>query len=104
MNRKAWNATMATDQTDGDPPSRGSTILVNIGWTANSRSAEKNSVAANKTGADRRSNGKALEATWAGGAAESNAGMAGELQVPGHPRKIALNDAYAEALFNGWAI
>ena len=31
---------MATDQTDGEPPSRGSTILVNIGSTENISSAE----------------------------------------------------------------
>ena len=30
---------MATDQTAGEPPSRGSTILVNKGWTENSNSA-----------------------------------------------------------------
>src|SRR3954466_1455883 len=30
---------MATDHTDGAPPSRGSTILVNIGCTANSSAA-----------------------------------------------------------------
>src|SRR3979409_1911586 len=37
---------MATDQTDGEPPRIGSTILVNIGCTANNRSAEANNVTA----------------------------------------------------------
>ena len=38
----AWKNTIATDHTDGAPPSRGSTILVNIGCTANKqRGAEK---------------------------------------------------------------
>src|SRR3954463_16356711 len=37
---------MATDQTDGVPPSRGSTILVNIGCTANSSAAERKMAAA----------------------------------------------------------
>src|SRR5260370_41395697 len=34
-----WKNTIATDQTAAAPPSRGSTILVNIGWTANSNAA-----------------------------------------------------------------
>ena len=37
----------------GAPPSRGSTILVNIGCTANSSSAETNSVVAKSAGASR---------------------------------------------------
>jgi hypothetical protein len=37
---------MATDHTAGAPPSRGSTILANIGWIENSSSAETNRVAA----------------------------------------------------------
>ena len=37
-----WKNTMATDQTDGEPPSRGNTMRVNIGCTANSRSALTN--------------------------------------------------------------
>ena len=45
---------MAVDQTDGEPPSLGSTILVNIGWTANSSSAETNSTAANSPATKRR--------------------------------------------------
>ncbi|GEO15806.1 hypothetical protein MAE02_35020 [Microvirga aerophila] len=32
---------MATDQTAGVPPSFGNTSLVNIGWTENSRKADK---------------------------------------------------------------
>ena len=36
---------MATAHTDGEPPSTGSTILANIGWTENSSSAERNVVA-----------------------------------------------------------
>ena len=36
---------MATDHTDGDPPSRGSTIFVNMGWMPKRRAAERNSVA-----------------------------------------------------------
>jgi hypothetical protein len=35
---------MATDHTAGEPPRRGSTILVNIGWTLNRRKAERKSV------------------------------------------------------------
>jgi hypothetical protein len=50
---------MATDHTDGAPPSFGKTILVNIGWTANSNNAETNSVVANNIGAMRRANGNA---------------------------------------------
>ncbi len=38
---------MATDQTDGAPPSRGSTILANMGCTAN-RSAALRKIAATK--------------------------------------------------------
>ena len=44
---------MATDQTAGVPPSLGITILVNIGWTPNSRNAESAIVTA-KTGRARR--------------------------------------------------
>ena len=36
---------MATDHTDGEPPSRGSTMRVNIGCTANKRSALTNTAA-----------------------------------------------------------
>ena len=36
---------MATDHTVGAPPSCGNTILVNIGCTANSSSADRKSVA-----------------------------------------------------------
>jgi hypothetical protein len=36
---------MATDHTDGDPPNRGSTIFVNIGWMPKRRAAERNKVA-----------------------------------------------------------
>jgi hypothetical protein len=32
-------------QTEGEPPSSGSTILVNIGWTKNKRTALKKTVA-----------------------------------------------------------
>ena len=39
---------MATDHTDGVPPSFGSTILVNIGCTANSSAADRK-IAAAKT-------------------------------------------------------
>ena len=46
---------MAVDQTDGEPPSLGSTILVNIGCTANSSSAETNSTPANSAAAMRES-------------------------------------------------
>jgi hypothetical protein len=35
---------MATDHTDGEPPSLGNTILVNIGWMAKISSAERKSV------------------------------------------------------------
>jgi hypothetical protein len=34
-----WKNTIATDQTEGAPPKRGSTILVNIGCMAKSRAA-----------------------------------------------------------------
>jgi hypothetical protein len=40
-----WKKTMATDHTDGDPPSRGSTIFVNMGWMPKRRAAERNNVA-----------------------------------------------------------
>ena len=36
---------METAHTDGDPPSLGSTIFANIGWTENRSMAETNSVA-----------------------------------------------------------
>src|SRR5262249_20136739 len=45
----AWKKTIATDHTCGAPPSRGSTILVNIGWTAN-RSAALRKMAAVRIG------------------------------------------------------
>ena len=38
---------MATDQTDGEPPSRGSTMRANIGCTANNNSALVNTAAVN---------------------------------------------------------
>ena len=38
---------MATDHTDGDPPNRGSTIFVNIGWMPKRRAAERNNAAVN---------------------------------------------------------
>src|SRR5450432_3169312 len=38
---------MATDHTDGEPPSRGSTILVNIGSIRNSRAALRKMAATN---------------------------------------------------------
>src|SRR6267378_6094677 len=41
------------DQTAAAPPIRGSTILANIGWTANSNSAERNSAAGYNAGAKR---------------------------------------------------
>jgi len=37
---------MATDHTDGEPPSRGSTILANSGCTANKSAADKKIAAA----------------------------------------------------------
>src|SRR4051794_4536139 len=49
MSSSAWKNTMATDHTEGEPPKRGSTILVNIGCTANSRAAERK-IAAPKAG------------------------------------------------------
>src|SRR5438046_1910771 len=42
----AWKNTIATDHTEGEPPSFGSTILVNIGCTANSSAAERKIAAA----------------------------------------------------------
>ncbi len=45
----AWKNTIATDHTAGAPPSRGSTILANIGCTANS-SAALTKIAAVSTG------------------------------------------------------
>jgi hypothetical protein len=42
-----WKNTMATDQTEGEPPSRGSTMRANIDCTANSRSALVNTAAVN---------------------------------------------------------
>src|SRR6516162_5259162 len=59
MNRNAWNVTIATDHTAGAPPSFGKTILVNIGWTANSSMAETKSVTANSVGMARRMSGDA---------------------------------------------
>ncbi len=38
---------MATDHTDGEPPSRGSTMRVNMGCTANNSSALVNTAAVN---------------------------------------------------------
>ena len=38
---------MATDQTDGEPPSRGRTMRVNIGCTANSKNALVDTAAVN---------------------------------------------------------
>ncbi len=40
-----WKNTIATDHTDGEPPSRGSTMRVNIGCTENSSSALVNTAA-----------------------------------------------------------
>jgi len=45
MSSSAWKNTMATDHTAGEPPRRDSTILVNIGWTANTSAAERKIVA-----------------------------------------------------------
>src|SRR5712671_932593 len=56
---------MATDHTDGAPPRRGSTILVNIGCTANSSAAARK-IAAPYTGKSAPEN--AGEAARAGGA------------------------------------
>jgi hypothetical protein len=42
-----WKKTMATDQTDGEPPSLGSTMRANIGCTANKSSALTNTAAVN---------------------------------------------------------
>src|ERR1700730_2377424 len=53
MSSAPWKNTIATDHTAGAPPSRGSTILVNIGWIENNSTAEPNSVAANSAGARR---------------------------------------------------
>ena len=44
---------MATDHTFGAPPSRGNTILVNIGCTANSKNADRKSETAYSHGAAR---------------------------------------------------
>src|SRR4051812_16602127 len=57
-----WKNTIATDHTDGEPPKRGSTILVNIGCTANSSAAERK-IAAPYTG---RSAGETARAGGAG--------------------------------------
>ena len=42
-----WKNTIATDHTEGEPPSRGSTILVNIGSTANNSAALRKMAATN---------------------------------------------------------
>src|ERR1700681_253627 len=42
-----WKNTMATDHTEGEPPSRGSTILVNIGSIWNSSAALRKMAAMN---------------------------------------------------------
>src|SRR4051812_28177925 len=42
-----WKNTIATDQTDVEPPSCGSTMRVNIGWTANNSSALVNTATVN---------------------------------------------------------
>jgi len=65
-----WNATIATDHTDGEPPSFGSTILVNIGCTTNRSSAETKSVIANSPGASRNAPMAAAEVDAAATAAE----------------------------------
>src|ERR1044071_2239555 len=43
----AWKKTMQVFQTDGAPPSSGSSILAIIGWTQNNKPALRNNVAAN---------------------------------------------------------
>jgi hypothetical protein len=45
MSKAAWKKQTDTAQTEGDPPSLGSTILVIIGWTANSSNAPRKIVA-----------------------------------------------------------
>jgi hypothetical protein len=40
-----WKKTIATDQTDGEPPNLGNTMRVNIGWTLNNSSALRNTAA-----------------------------------------------------------
>src|SRR5262249_10980448 len=45
---------MATDHTDGEPPSLGNTILVNIGWMAKISSAERKSVTVYRGSVNRR--------------------------------------------------
>src|ERR1700681_2390371 len=42
-----WKNTIATDHTDGEPPSRGSTILVNIGSIRNNSAALRKMAAVN---------------------------------------------------------
>src|SRR6266567_6252477 len=42
-----WKNTIATDHTEGEPPSRGSTILVNIGSIRNKSAALRNMAAMN---------------------------------------------------------
>src|SRR5579871_13827 len=44
---------MATDHTDGEPPSRGNTIFANIGCRLKRSSAEANSVAENNVSVNR---------------------------------------------------
>ena len=55
--------TIAVFHTAGDPPSRGSTILVNIGCTANNRNALRNSVPA--YAGMRRTAGRCAAEEWA---------------------------------------
>jgi hypothetical protein len=45
---------MATDHTDGEPPSLGNTILLNIGWMAKISSAERKSVTVYRGSVNRR--------------------------------------------------
>jgi len=80
---------MATDQTVGAPPRRGSTSLVNIGCTRNRSSAERNSVDANRAGASRSTAG----ATCGVGAVGSRV-VIGRLQNPRDPMRPPLTAAY----------
>ena len=82
---------MATDHTVGAPPSRGSTILANIGWMANSSRAERNSVTANSSGASR------AAPCMASAGGRETVGSKVVIEVPGlgpDTRRRALSAAY----------
>src|ERR1700730_17924294 len=90
----AWKNTIATDHTEGGPPSRGSTILVNIGSIWNSSAALRKMAAMNVASSASRDCATGLMGSGAG-----NSAMVRVLALSLPLRDLGGQSAFAHPLF-----